>query len=130
MRNLLPEACLAGLVFLAETRLHKFPLLPPGVRKQPQPILTGDPPVDELAESRRAITELLYFLPYSCAVWLGRAALRGSLGKQTASPNERKLRENVIKRVRMWKEVEPFYSDQTSGLPKHPMRAGTKNPID
>ena len=24
----------------------------------------------------------------------------------------------VVKRVRMWKEVEPFYPDQTSGLPK------------
>src|ERR1700733_15112895 len=45
---------------------------------------------------------------------LGRAALRGALAEPSASPNEQKLLDNVTKRVRMWKEVEPFYADQTS----------------
>lgn len=53
-------------------------------------------------------------LPYAIA----RPALRTALGEQGASPNERKLLDNVVKRVRMWKEVEPFYSDQTRGVPK------------
>ncbi len=53
-------------------------------------------------------------LPYA----LSRPSLRGALGEQAASPPEQKLVENLVKRVRMWKEVEAFYPDQTSGLPK------------
>ncbi len=40
---------------------------------------------------------------------LGRPALRGPLGESSASANERKLLENVTKRVRLWREVEPCY---------------------
>jgi hypothetical protein len=32
----------------------------------------------------------------------------------------------VTKRVRMWKEVEPFYPDQTRGLPKSSESRGTE----
>jgi squalene-hopene/tetraprenyl-beta-curcumene cyclase len=34
--------------------------------------------------------------------------------------------EQVAKRVRLWKEVEPFYSDQTRGLPKTSESRGTE----
>jgi squalene-hopene/tetraprenyl-beta-curcumene cyclase len=61
---------------------------------------------------------------------LGRAALRGALGEQSASANERKLLENVVKRVRLWREVEPFYPDQTSGLPKTSESRGTESILD
>jgi squalene-hopene/tetraprenyl-beta-curcumene cyclase len=61
---------------------------------------------------------------------LGRAALRRALGEQSPSPNERKLLDNVVKRVRMWKEVEPFYADQTSGLPKTSESRGTESILD
>lgn len=61
---------------------------------------------------------------------LGRAALRGVLAEQSASPNEQRLLDNVIKRVRMWKEVEPFYPDQTSGLPKTSESRGTESILD
>jgi squalene-hopene/tetraprenyl-beta-curcumene cyclase len=61
---------------------------------------------------------------------LGRAALRAPLAEQSASPNEQKLLDNVIKRVRMWKEVEPFYPDQTSGLPKTSESRGTESILD
>jgi squalene-hopene/tetraprenyl-beta-curcumene cyclase len=61
---------------------------------------------------------------------LGRPALRGSLAEPSASPNERKLLDNVIKRERMWKEVEPFYPDQTSGLPKTSESRGTESILD
>jgi len=47
-------------------------------------------------------------VPYA----LSRPALRGALGEQAPSLNERKLLENVIKRVRLWKEVGPFYHDE------------------
>jgi squalene-hopene/tetraprenyl-beta-curcumene cyclase len=61
---------------------------------------------------------------------LGRQALRGPLGEQSASPNEKRLLDNIIKRVRMWKEVEPFYPDQTSGLPKTSESRGTESILD
>src|SRR5579863_3743327 len=42
---------------------------------------------------------------------LGRPALRAALGEQGPSPVESKLLDNVTKRVRMWKDAGPFYSD-------------------
>ena len=47
-------------------------------------------------------------LPYA----LSRPALRRALSEQGPSINERKLLENVTKRVLLWNEVEPFYSDR------------------
>jgi squalene-hopene/tetraprenyl-beta-curcumene cyclase len=46
----------------------------------------------------------------SVAYALSRPALRTA--EEGPSVNERKLLENVTKRVRLWKEVGPFYSDQ------------------
>ena len=61
-------------------------------------------------------------LPYA----LARPALRAAL-KQTEAPSpERKLVENVVKRIKLWKEVEPFYPDQTRGLPKTSESRGTE----
>jgi len=42
---------------------------------------------------------------------LARPTLRKALAEQGPSINERKLLENVSKRVRLWSEVEPYYSD-------------------
>jgi squalene-hopene/tetraprenyl-beta-curcumene cyclase len=53
-------------------------------------------------------------LPYG----LARSTLRGALHESGPSPAEQKLIDNVTKRVRMWREVEPFYPDQRNGLPK------------
>ena len=61
---------------------------------------------------------------------LGRSALRGPLGEQSASPTEKRLLDNIVKRVRMWKDVEPFYPDQTSGLPKTSESRGTESILD
>jgi squalene-hopene/tetraprenyl-beta-curcumene cyclase len=58
---------------------------------------------------------------------LGRPALRSILGETSASTNEQKLLDNVVTRVRRWKEVEPFYPDQTSGLPKTSESRGTES---
>jgi squalene-hopene/tetraprenyl-beta-curcumene cyclase len=57
---------------------------------------------------------------------LGRAALRSALHEPSVSPNEQKILDNITKRVRMWKDVDPFYSDQTSGLPKTSESRGTE----
>jgi squalene-hopene/tetraprenyl-beta-curcumene cyclase len=57
---------------------------------------------------------------------VGRPALRTALGEREPSAAERKLVENVARRVRMWKEVEPYYSDQARGVPKTSESRGTE----
>jgi squalene-hopene/tetraprenyl-beta-curcumene cyclase len=61
-------------------------------------------------------------VPYA----LARPALREALGETGPSPSEIKLVDNVVERVRLWKEVEPFYPDQTRGLPKTSESRGTE----
>lgn len=58
---------------------------------------------------------------------LGRAALRGPLRESTASSNEQKVLDSVTKRVRMWHDVDPFYTDQARGLPKSSESRGTES---
>ncbi len=53
-------------------------------------------------------------VPYA----LSRPSLRAPLGEQGLSAPERTLVENVVKRVTMWRDVEPFYPDQLRGIPK------------
>jgi len=65
-------------------------------------------------------------LPYG----LSRAALHRPLGETGPSPTEQKVLDNVVKRVRLWKEVEPFYPDQTRGLPKTSESRGTESVLD
>ena len=57
---------------------------------------------------------------------LARPALRGALGETAPSAGERGLWENISKRVMLWKDVEPFYPDQTRGLPKTSESRGTE----
>jgi squalene-hopene/tetraprenyl-beta-curcumene cyclase len=65
-------------------------------------------------------------LPYA----LGRPALRGALGEQAPSATERKLIENVTKRVRIWSEALPFYSDEKNGAPKTAEARGTESVLN
>ena len=62
-------------------------------------------------------------LPYAMA----RPALRAALGETAPSAPEQKMLDNVIKRVRLWNEVEPFYPDQTRGVPKTAESRGTES---
>jgi squalene-hopene/tetraprenyl-beta-curcumene cyclase len=50
-------------------------------------------------------------LPYA----LSRPALRAALAEPGPSVNERRLIENVVRRVRFWNEVGPYYDDQQYG---------------
>jgi squalene-hopene/tetraprenyl-beta-curcumene cyclase len=61
-------------------------------------------------------------LPYA----LARPALREALAERDAAAPERRLVENVVKRVQLWHDVEPFYPDQTRGLPKTSESRGTE----
>ena len=58
---------------------------------------------------------------------LARPVLRSDLGEQAPSANETRLIDNVVKRVRMWKEVEPFYPDAQRGVPKTAESRGTES---
>jgi hypothetical protein len=58
---------------------------------------------------------------------LGRTALHGALGESSVSANEQKVFDNVTKRVRAWHDVEPFYPDQTRGVPKTAESRGTES---
>ncbi len=53
-------------------------------------------------------------LPYA----LARPELRGLLGERTPSPAEQKIMGNLLTRAKNWREVEPWYPDQTRGIPK------------
>lgn len=61
-------------------------------------------------------------LPYA----LARPSLRTALRENEPTSAERKLLDDVAKRVRMWRDVEPFYPDQTNGLPKTSESRGTE----
>jgi squalene-hopene/tetraprenyl-beta-curcumene cyclase len=62
-------------------------------------------------------------VPYA----LARPALRSILAERAPSVNERKLLENVTKRVALWNAVEPFYSDEKVGALKTPQSRGTES---
>lgn len=53
-------------------------------------------------------------LPYA----LARPELRGLLNESGPSAAEDKIMSNLLTRARNWREVEPWYPDQTRGIPK------------
>jgi squalene-hopene/tetraprenyl-beta-curcumene cyclase len=53
-------------------------------------------------------------LPYA----LARPALRQALGESAPSAGEAAMLASIVKRVTMWRDVEPFYPDQLRGIPK------------
>lgn len=65
-------------------------------------------------------------VPYA----LARPALRAALAEGSPSAGERELLDNVAKRVRLWKEIEPFYSDEKRGVPKTAESRGTEAILD
>ena len=65
-------------------------------------------------------------VPYA----LSRPTLRKALAEEAPSANERRLLENVTKRVRLWKEVAPFYSDADRGAYKTVESRGTESVLN
>ena len=57
---------------------------------------------------------------------LARPVLRSQLGETRPSAAEMAMFDDVVKRVWLWNEVEPFYPDQTVGLPKSSQSRGTE----
>ena len=65
-------------------------------------------------------------LPYA----LSRRALGKELAEEAPSANERRLLDNVVKRVRLWKEVAPYYSDADRGAYKTSESRGTESVLN
>src|SRR5207249_1416145 len=65
-------------------------------------------------------------VPYA----ISRPALRKALAEEAPSVNERRLLDNVTKRVRLWKEVAPFYSDADRGAYKTVESRGTESVLN
>ena len=65
-------------------------------------------------------------VPYA----LSRPALRPGLAEAAPSANERRLLNNVTKRVRLWKEVAPFYTDADRGAYKTVESRGTESVLN
>ena len=65
-------------------------------------------------------------VPYA----LSRSSLRIALSEQAPSANEQRLLDNVRKRVRLWKEVEPFYKDADRGPYKSVESRGTESVLN
>jgi squalene-hopene/tetraprenyl-beta-curcumene cyclase len=62
-------------------------------------------------------------VPYA----LGRPSLRSALGETAPSPTEQKLLQNVTKRVQLWNQMQPFYSDEKVGARKTAQSRGTES---
>src|SRR5215831_8792774 len=65
-------------------------------------------------------------VPYA----LSRSALRTELAEKAPSADEQKLLDNVTKRVRLWKEVAPFYTDAEWGAHKTVESRGTESVLN
>ena len=65
-------------------------------------------------------------VPYA----LSRATLHTGLAEQSPSASERRLFDNVTKRVRLWKDVAPFYSDADRGAYKTVESRGTESVLN
>ncbi len=58
---------------------------------------------------------------------LSRSTLRAALAEPAPSLLENRLLENVTRRVRLWNEVQPYYPDETRGVPKTAESRGTES---
>lgn len=65
-------------------------------------------------------------LPYA----LSRRAVGKELAEDAPSANERRLLDNVVKRVRLWTEVAPYYSDADRGAYKTSESRGTESVLN
>jgi hypothetical protein len=65
-------------------------------------------------------------LPYA----LSRSSLRAPLGEQAPSGPEHIMLTNVLRRVTMWNQVEPFYHNGEYGPTKTPESRGTESVLN
>jgi len=61
---------------------------------------------------------------------LGRPSLRATLGEHARSPAELAMFDDVTKRVYMWHDVDPFYTDQKNGMAKSGEARGVESVLN
>jgi hypothetical protein len=61
---------------------------------------------------------------------LARGTLRGQLGQTQPGVSEMAMFDDVVKRVYLWDQVEPFYPDQKSGVPKSSESRGVESVLN
>lgn len=61
---------------------------------------------------------------------LARPALRVAMSDKTRSPAELAMFDDVTKRVYLWHEVDPFYTDQKNGMPKSGESRGVESVLN
>jgi hypothetical protein len=61
---------------------------------------------------------------------LARPGLRATLGDHTRSPAEIAMFDDVTKRVYLWNEIAPFYTDQKNGIPKSGESRGVESVLN
>lgn len=61
---------------------------------------------------------------------LARPVLRAQMGDHGRSPAEIAMIDDVVKRVWLWREVEPFYTDQRNGMPKSSEARGAEGVLN
>jgi hypothetical protein len=61
---------------------------------------------------------------------LARPSLRATLGTSARSPAELAMFDDVTKRVYMWHDVDPFYTDQKNGMPKSGESRGVESVLN
>ena len=102
-----------------------------GIRKQRRPTSISGRDGGCHGRALRAITKLFACpaIPQCLTRCPGRLFAKRS-ASQVLPPNERKLLDNVSKRVRLWKEVEPFYKDADRGPYKSVESRGTESVLN
>jgi squalene-hopene/tetraprenyl-beta-curcumene cyclase len=65
-------------------------------------------------------------LPYA----LSRPILRNALGEHDLTPTEQVMLASVTKRVTLWNEVQPVYTDEKQGPPKSAESRGTESVLN
>ena len=83
--------------------------------------------MDKLAECGVRSWHVLCLVSHGVALPLARPTLRAALAEQNVSPAERKLLDNVVKRVRMWNDVAPFYPSKATDAAKTAESRGTES---
>ena len=61
---------------------------------------------------------------------LSRSTLRAQLGDTRPSVAEMSMYDDVVKRVWLWDQVDPFYPDQTVGVPKSSESRGAESVLN
>ena len=74
--------------------------------------------VEHLAECATRSRHVLHLMPHDPTVRVSETRAGCDAPRASPSSAESKILNNLLTRARSWREIEPFYPDQTRGIPK------------